>query len=249
MITLEELGVKHLSFSSVSLFESCPSKWILEKIAHVQKETNQYIEHGRIVHKQIELLLKEGLYAIDLENRYPETQSVIKMIDRLNFRIIPENVESEALKDMGLEVPFMAKADLLLEDLVLDWKTSKKGWTKQAHLTKNQAVAYMGMWLRDVSFWVLKPEAEEPDIRFVPYDSARVNTYFMGVRQIANQMKEGEYIRNVSRECEFCSVRRTCKPLINKYNTITYSEACRIRDEARQLQYSATTSESVNKSD
>lgn len=122
-------GIKHISASSITLFQECERKWYHRYILGHKGETSDAMLRGTKVHSYLEDYLLKG--------EHPDSTTVEGQIALTGLIHLPKpsvtNIVEISLEQLPLreplEVPFKGFIDLLLEDddgtpIILDHKTT-----------------------------------------------------------------------------------------------------------------------------
>lgn len=163
--------ITHLSYSSVNKYTNCPKSWKFRYIDGVRGEPSESLVLGSIVHKVIEAYMldrsldiltdaAEGVFPASVTAEY-ENESMYHSDMVASFFKIGElqtalqGIKPKVLEDgpavemrvefpaPGIPIPIIGYIDVLTEDnIIVDFKTSKRSWNQSEADNKIQASFY-----------------------------------------------------------------------------------------------------------
>lgn len=162
--------IQHLSYSSVSLYQSCPAAWKFRYIDKVPTKTSVNLVFGSAWHGAIEMLLtNRSADPHSVWNEHWETQlnknkdidwgmddpetyfnDGIRMLDAQETKDLIKNLEVQEvekfvkLKVPGVPIPVIGYIDVITKDGIPgDFKTSSKSWSQERATGELQPLFYL----------------------------------------------------------------------------------------------------------
>ncbi len=146
---------KHLSVSSVALYARCPAQWRSRYVDKTAELPTPAMTFGAAMARALEALHREQdadlvwvrAHAAVRPNITPGVEHGLRLLNRYRelgpFRGRPEQKFRLHLPNRQLvPVPILGFMDLMTDDEVIEFKTSRATWTQQRVDTEHQAAVY-----------------------------------------------------------------------------------------------------------
>lgn len=188
-------GIKHISASSITLFQDCERKWFYSYILGQRGETTPAMLRGSKIHKHLENYLEQGTQPPSTEPEGIIAATGLQHLPKPSEHNRVEVSLDELPLAEPLEVPFKGFIDLLdtAEDgtpVILDHKTTAgaKYMKTEAELRENtQLIIYAKHVLDNM------PEAQEIDLCHVYYTTRKPYKSEKRVVRVTRQHVEAEF--------------------------------------------------------
>lgn len=231
-----------LSYTQISLFESCPRKWYLNYVMAHKEPDSPVLQFGSSVHKVLESYIWSGNFekslSRELGNLDPEFHTSLRTLTQEailttqeHFKIKLVNQSMPEFKTNGIEETliyndFKGVIDLILRVngklFILDWKTSAFDYTEHQIRTSDQLVCYS--WLLNrvydvlpekVYYVVLNKRNESCKLYSTTVSPAEIDEWEEKVEQIRQVMHSQIYYKN-AKSCDpgwgLCPFYEMCWP-------------------------------------
>ncbi len=145
------IEIEHLSYSSVTTYMKCPQQWRLKYIEKVDQEKSDALVFGSAIHRAISLGIKDelqpslywstSLEQIQAEQKFELSAELVNLgetmlttgmytfADLLSQQI--QGIDKKVKLELpGIVLPVVGYVDLITENAVIDFKTSKRKWSQ-----------------------------------------------------------------------------------------------------------------------
>lgn len=200
-----------ISYSQAMSYEQCPRLWCYRYIDQHPELPSEALEHGKLVHEQIENVLLGNTKPKLAYQRWAQ-----EFIDDLNT----ENMQIELAFEKELEGHILnGKIDVSLKGVLVDWKTKgKKPDTIMQERTYNQLHLYGYAIGLEAGATIIEAYPEWEMVNVSKYDPKHGERVAMGLVDVAGR---AEHLRSVvdgaddvvgfaSWKCKWCGFRNVC---------------------------------------
>lgn len=157
------IDIDHLSYSSISLFLSCPRAWKFRYVDKIYPPKSDALIFGSAFHKTLaQYLSVSGESLCDLWEIFAEQEGITseELLER-GFRIFEDHEVQEVIENIqplptwierkiewrvsGVDVPLIGYIDVITNDHVpCDFKTSSRRWSTGRASAELQPLFYLG---------------------------------------------------------------------------------------------------------
>ena len=206
-----------ISFSQATSYEQCPRLWCYRYIDQHEELPSEALEHGKLVHEQIENVLLGNTKPKLAYQRWAQ-----EFVDDLNA----EDMQVELAFEKELEGHILNGkidvflVDVYLKDILVDWKTKgKKPDTIMQERTYNQLHLYGYATGLEAGATIIEAYPEWEMVNVGKYDPKHGERVARGLVDVADK---AEHLRSVvdgaddvvgfpSWKCKWCGFHDVCK--------------------------------------